>query len=70
MQFTVKTCGKDDADLIWEKAFQQYEALAPIEQGAEEAFFVWKLTDGSGRIVVGCVLNIDPLKTRSWNGSG
>lgn len=62
MQFTVKTCGEDDADLIWEKAFQQYEALAPIEQGTEEEFLVWKLTDSTGRILGGCVLNIDLWK--------
>lgn len=62
MQYEIKACKDGDADLIWEKAFRQYAALAPIGQGAEEAFFVWKLTDGSGRIVGGCVLNVDPLK--------
>ena len=63
MKYEIRPCGENDAEHIWEKAF---EAM-PVAENAREEQLVFKVTDDRGAIVGGCVLDIDETKTAEFD---
>ena len=65
MMFEMIPCSEDDREFIEEQADNAFGEIARPEKDAEEAEFVYKVTDGSGNILGGCVLSVDSLRTAS-----
>ena len=60
-------CTDGDAEYIWEKDKEVFDSIMPSDDGAEEELLVFKAVDHIGRVVGGCILDIDLLKTAEFN---
>ena len=65
MSFEMMPCSEEDAEFIEEQADRAFNAIAPPEEVTEEKEFVYKVTDGKGGFLGGCILAIDERKTAS-----
>ena len=60
--YTILPCSEEEADLINEKADAFDNSRMPPKPDVPEKDFVFKITDGEGTIIGGCLLEID-----EWN---
>ena len=67
MKYEILPCGGGDAGFIEEQADKLADTIAPPEDGAEDEQYVYKVTDGEGNNLGGCVLNIDNWKSAAIN---
>lgn len=59
MEIRIQPCKNSDAEFLWENSFES----DPSEENAKQELLVFKVTDESGAIIGGCVLDIDEMKT-------
>lgn len=59
MEIEIHPCEYSDAGFLWEHSFES----VPVEENARQELLVFKVTDESGTIIGGCVLDIDEIKT-------
>lgn len=62
MEYERKPMTDADAAMLWEAL----DAVFPTEEGVEEELYVFKAVDG-GKLVGGCVLDVDMTKTAEFN---
>ena len=68
MRLETRPCTDGDVDFLWEKFDEAFaECSAPVEEGAEEELLVFKVVDGEGTLIGGCVLDIDQSKVAEFN---
>ncbi len=65
MKYEMIPCSEYDTEFIEEQADNAFNAFAQPEEGAEEEEFVYIITDESGKLLGGCILSVDGLKTAS-----
>ena len=65
MRFEMIPCSGDDREFIEEQADNAFNAMAQPEEDAEEEEFVYIVTDESGKLLGGCILAVDGLRTAS-----
>ena len=62
MPYTVKRSARKDSQYIDRRLEEYNDSVVPPEEGAEEEDLVFKITDGDGKILAGCIVEIDPWK--------
>ena len=62
MEYKTIPCEEDDEELIEEKLNAIDLSILPPKDDVNEEELVFKITDGEGRIIAGCVLEIDCWK--------
>ena len=65
MIFEMIPCSGDDREFIEEQADNALNAIAQPEEDAEEEESVYIVTDESGKLLGGCILSVDALRTAS-----
>ena len=65
MIFEMIPCSGDDREFIEEQADSAFNAIAQPEEDAEEEESVYIVTDESGKLLGGCILSVDGLRTAS-----
>lgn len=58
MKYETTPCEEDDEELIEEKLNEINRSIVPTKEDEEEEL-IFKITDGEGNIIAGCVLDID-----------
>ena len=62
IEYELKLLEEGDEDLIEGKVGEYDHSVVLPVPGAEEKTFYFKITDGDGRIIAGCILTIDTWK--------
>ena len=62
MKYDIKPCTEEDADFIEEKLDAINHSIVPPEEGGEDEYLVFKITDDEGNTIAGCILVIDSWK--------
>lgn len=66
-EYRLLPCEVGDTDYIEERYFEALDALAPSAADAREELLVFKALDEAGRLLGGCVLDIDAYGTAEFN---
>ena len=59
-------CSEADVEFLWEKYDEEPDLSAPPDISAEEERLAFRIDDDEGRIIGGCVLGIDTLRTAEF----
>ena len=62
MSYTMKRSARKDSEYFDRQLDEYNYSMAPTEEGAKEEDLVFKITDGDGNIIAGCILEIDRWK--------
>ena len=62
MQYKMKRSAKKDSKYIDDRLDEFNYSRVPPEEGTKEEDLVFKITDGEGKIIAGCILEIDRWK--------
>lgn len=62
LKYIIKPCVEEDEDLVEEKLDAFCYSIVPPEEGAKDEDIVFKITDGEGNIIAGCIMEIESWK--------
>ena len=62
LNFEIKPCEEDDADFFRGKIDEISDSIVPPMEGAEDEYVFLKITDDEGKVIGGCIMEIDSWK--------